>query len=147
MPLRFLGLLIFSALVLVACGGGGNSTDNAGPLNEEEYRAAGNEICQSWTETINELSSQLSAGASQQELIAFGTEVEATGDRFTLQLLDLMPPDELAGDHEDVRARFEERVELVSNTNPSPEEVNAILEASMALTGSISAIWSSCSFG
>ena len=147
MPLRFLGLLIFSALVLVACGGGGNSTDNAGPLNEEEYRAAGNEICQSWTETINELSSQLSAGASQQELIAFGTEVEATGDRFTLQLLDLMPPNELADDHEDVRVRFEERVELISNTNPTPDEVNAILEASMALTGSISAIWSSCSFG
>ena len=147
MPLRFFGLLIFSALVLVACGGGGDSAAAGEVLSEEEYRAAGNEICQSWTQQINELSSQLSASASQEELIAFGTEVEATGDRFTLQLLDLMAPDELADDHDDVRVRFEERVELISNTNPTPEEVEQILAASMALTGSISAIWSNCSFG
>lgn len=136
MRLGLLSVLLLALLGLSSCG-------DDGPLTESEYRAAGNELCENWSGEISELSANASSG-SERDLVEFSLEAGRLSDDYTERLLNLSPPESLAGDRAALQALLSSYQSLIDEVPESEAEFDAITDTGNAISEALSSIWSAC---
>jgi hypothetical protein len=137
--MRVLGLAAgsFAALVLAACGGGGNSAgETTEALTADQFRRQADAICRKYEDKLNELGSP----SSMEELEDFAASALPLIEQGNDELHDLRPPGEQRADWDAAMKLQDQSVETMhdledavrSNDLPALQTITKALDDNQA---------------